>query len=64
MILTTGSRSGADRSRLNASAEILAIAGADRSELFGDTLDRDLYAVVLAGILRRFYGGRKLPSKF
>lgn len=59
MILTTGSRSGADRSRLNASAEILAIAGADRSELFGDTLDRDLYAVVLAGDIAPFLRWKK-----
>lgn len=49
MVLTTGSRSGADKDRLQASAAILDAVGADRSELFGAILDRELYAAVLAG---------------
>lgn len=49
MVLTTGSRSGTDKERLQASADLITAAGGKRSELFGAVLDRDLYGAVLAG---------------
>jgi hypothetical protein len=49
MILTTGSRSGSDTTRLQASAEVIEAAGGRSSELFGAVLDRDLYNFILAG---------------
>lgn len=49
MILTTGSRSGTDRNRLQASARIVESAGGQCSRLFGAVLDRDLYGMILAG---------------
>ncbi|MGP8122501.1 MAG: hypothetical protein ACLP8B_18510 [Xanthobacteraceae bacterium] len=49
MVLTTGSRSGTDKTRVRASADLLTAVGGHRSELFGVVLDRDFYAAVLAG---------------
>lgn len=48
-ILTTGSRSGTDRDRLQASARIVESTGGQCSALFGVVLDRDLYRMILAG---------------
>lgn len=49
MVLTTGSRSGSDITRLQASADVIQSAGGRSSELFGAVLDRDLYNFILAG---------------
>ena len=54
MVLTTGSRSGSDTARLQASSDLLTTLGGRPSELFGAVLDRDLYAAVLAGDTKPF----------
>lgn len=53
-ILTTGSRSGNDLTRLQASAKIIENAGGQGSALFGAVLDRDLYNMILAGDVSPF----------
>lgn len=55
MILTTGSRSGEDRARLNTSATIIENVGGHCSSLFGVVLDRDLYKTILEGDLLPFH---------
>jgi hypothetical protein len=49
MVLTTGSRSGSDIARSQASANVISSVGGRCSELFGSVLDRDLYNFILAG---------------
>lgn len=53
-ILTTGSRSGAERDRLQVSATIVESVGGQCSALFGAVLDRDLYGMILAGDVSLF----------
>lgn len=53
-ILTTGSRSGTDRDRLQASTRIVENAGGQCSALFGAVLDRDLYRMILVGEVSPF----------
>lgn len=59
MVLTSGSRSGTDTARLQASSELLASLGGRQSELFGAVLDRDLYDAVLAGDAEPFRRWKK-----
>lgn len=49
MILTTGSRSGSDIARLQASVDVIQNAGGRCSDRFETVLDRDLYNCILAG---------------
>jgi len=48
-ILTTGSRNGEDRSRVEASQSLAARLGATAGGVFGRHLDRDVYAWIMAG---------------
>lgn len=48
-ILTSGSRSGADRSRVDASARLAAALGARPGQIFGPHLDREVYAWIMEG---------------
>lgn len=48
-ILTSGSRSGTSRSRVQASSDLAHALGATPAELFGRHLDRDVYEWILAG---------------
>lgn len=48
-ILTSGSRSGADRSRVEASARLAESLGARPGGVFGQRLDREAYGWVMAG---------------
>jgi len=53
-VLTSGSRSGDGRRRLERTAELVAAAGARRGALFGAVLDRDLYHAVMSAETDRF----------
>ncbi|CAN7562975.1 hypothetical protein LJR225_004145 [Phenylobacterium sp. LjRoot225] len=53
-ILTSGSRHGVDRARVDASRRLLETLGARPGQLFGQCLDRDVYAWIMAGETRRF----------
>ncbi len=53
-ILTTGSRSGEDQSRLCASTGLADERGARKGSVFGAMLDRDLYAAVMSGDTKPF----------
>ena len=48
-VLTTGSRNGANRDRLERTAVLARSVGAPLSGLFGPMLDRELYSLVAAG---------------
>ena len=48
-ILTSGSRSGTSRSRVQASRDLAQELGATPAEVFGRHLDRDVYEWILAG---------------
>jgi hypothetical protein len=48
-VLTTGSRSGAELSRVDASARLAASLGAPIGEVFGRHLDRDAYGWIMNG---------------
>lgn len=63
-IFTSGSRNGADRRRVEASRRLVAGCGAHDGGLFGDHLDRDVYAWILAGDAGRFVGlARRLAAR-
>jgi hypothetical protein len=53
-ILTSGSRHGVDRARVDASRRLLGALGARPGALFGQCLDRDVYAWIMAGEAHRF----------
>jgi len=53
-ILTSGSRNGMDRSRVDASRRLLGTLGAQAGDLFGQYLDRDVYAWIMAGETSKF----------
>ena len=53
-ILTTGSRNGEDRSRVEASRSLAARLGATPGDVFGRHLDRDVYRWIMAGDPRPF----------
>jgi len=53
-VLTSGSRSGEDRARVEASRGLLNFLGARPGGLFGDYLDREVYGWIMAGDIRRF----------
>ena len=48
-VLTTGSRSGADRGRIEASGSLADRIGAERGGIFGRYLDSQLYSLMIAG---------------
>lgn len=48
-VLTTGSRSGVERGRVDASAQLAEALGARCGDVFGRTLDRDAYAWIMEG---------------
>ena len=54
ILLTTGSRSGEDRSRRQASEHMLDNLECARADAFGAVLDRDFYDLVLSGDARPF----------
>ena len=49
LLLTTGSRSGTSRSRVEDSRQLAGELGAIPSNLFGRNLDRDVYGWIMAG---------------
>lgn len=53
-ILTSGSRSGADRSRVDASARLAETLGARVGGVFGGRLDRDVYGWIMDGKAKPF----------
>jgi hypothetical protein len=53
-ILTSGSRSGASRSRVQASAQLAADLGARTGSIFGGHLDREVYDWIIAGQAKPF----------
>jgi hypothetical protein len=53
-ILTSGSRSGVDRARVDASRHLVTSLGGRPGPLFGECLDRDVYAWIMAGDTRKF----------
>jgi len=53
-VLTSGSRSGADRVRVDASRALVETLGGRAGGLFGARLDRDIYAWIMAGAAERF----------
>jgi len=53
-ILTSGSRSGVDRARVDASRQLLETLGARPGGMFGACLDRDIYGWIMAGEAFRF----------
>jgi hypothetical protein len=55
-VLTSGSRSGADRTRVTASRDLVETLGARPGGLFGACLDRDVYGWIMAGEVERFTG--------
>lgn len=54
-VLTTGSRSGEGRERLEATGRLLDGLGCPRGRVFGAGLDRDLYAAILCGDQTSFH---------
>ena len=54
-ILTSGSRSGTSRSRVQASRDLARELGATPAELFGRHLDREVYDWILAGDAAPFF---------
>jgi hypothetical protein len=55
-ILTAGSRNGAGRARVEASRHLVERLGAAPGALFGNHLDRDTYAWIMAGEAHHFTG--------
>jgi len=53
-IFTSGSRQGEHRERVDASRQVLERLGGRPGPLFGDSLDRDVYAWILAGDVGKF----------
>lgn len=53
-ILASGARNGAN-GRVDASANVVAALGARKGLLFGEMLDRDLYAAILGGDIQLFH---------
>lgn len=53
-IFTSGSRNGEDRTRVEASRRLLEGCGARDGGLFGDYLDRDVYAWIMTGDAGKF----------
>lgn len=49
LVLTSGSRNGADRSRVAASMRLAATLGAEPGPIFGRHLDREVYGWAMAG---------------
>ncbi len=54
-VLTTGSRSGEGRERLDATGRLLDALGCPRGRVFGPFVDRDLYAGLMAGETEPFH---------
>jgi hypothetical protein len=53
-ILTSGSRSGTSRRRVEASAQLAASLGATAGSIFGSHLDREVYGWIISGQAERF----------
>lgn len=53
-IMTAGARAGARRDRIEASRRLAAAMGATPGEVFGESLDRDIYEHILASDPRPF----------
>lgn len=53
-VLTSGSRSGVDRARVEASRQLVETLGGRAGGLFGACLDRDVYGWIMAGEAGRF----------
>ena len=64
-VLTSGSRSGADRTRVDASARLAATLGARIGDVFGEHLDRDVYGWIMDGQAEPFQAlADKLAAAF
>lgn len=53
-VLTSGSRSGVDRARVDASRQLVEALGARAGGLFGARLDREIYGWIMAGAAEPF----------
>ena len=64
-VLTSGSRDGADRTRVTASRALIQALGGRPGGLFGDHLDREVYGWIIGGETRRFAAlARRLADLF